>query len=335
MSRMRKIVATGGAGIEGLRLEDCAIPVPGPGEVLVRLRAASLNYRDLIGVKGLLPGLTKTPDYVPLSCGCGVVEAIGAGVQRVRPGVRVMPLFDPAWLSGGVENMSRLHLGGMLDGVARDYALFGQESLVRVPDTLSDLEAATLPCAGITAWSALFGARHTQPGDIVVLQGTGGVSIAALQFAKAAGAEVIITSASDAKLARARMLGADHLINYRMTPGWGQAVRDLTGGRGADVVVDVVGGTALAQTAASLHHTGIIAAVGMLEGEFSWGREAGKPVVPVTVGNREQVEAMLRGIVAASIRPVVDRVYPINALAEALTTLQAGAFFGKIGITLS
>lgn len=329
---IRRIVAVGGAGIEALRIEPQEARQPGPGEALVRMRAATLNYRDLIGVRGSLPGLTKEPDYVPLSCGAGEVVAVGEGVTRVAPGDRVIPLFDQGWISGGPENMSRRQLGGSLDGVARDEAVFSADGLAHLPDELSDMEAATLPCAAITAWSALFFARRTGPGDVVIVQGTGGVSIAAVQLAKAAGATVIVTSSSDAKLARARQLGADHLVNYRKSNDWAADARAATGGRGADLVIDVVGASQLAASASALRPGGIVAAVGMLDGSFSWGKEASAPVVPVTVGSRDDVEAMLRAIVANRIRPVVDRVYPLERLGDALKAMETGGFFGKIGI---
>ncbi|MDO7842186.1 zinc-dependent alcohol dehydrogenase family protein [Sphingomonas immobilis] len=328
-----RIIAKGGGGIEALRIEESPIPKPQAGEAVVRLRAASLNYRDLIGVRGALPGMTKEPDYVPLSCGAGEVVAVGAGVTHVRVGSRVSPIFAQGWLSGGAENMGRSHLGGSVDGVARSHAAFDAENLVLLPDTIGDLEAATLPCAGITAWSAITLARAVRPGDLVLVQGTGGVSIAALQFAKAAGAEVIVTSSSDAKLARARALGADYLVNYRTTPDWAGEARRVAG-RGADLVVDVVGTGSLEASATSLAPGGAIAAIGMLDGGFSWGAEIGVPVVPVTVGSRDAVEAMLRAITANRIRPVVDRVWPLDRLADALRALETGAFFGKIGIAI-
>ena len=332
MTTTTEWVARAGAGIEGLFTREVAIADPGPGEVLVRLTAATLNYRDLIGVRGGIPGMTKD-EYVPLSCACGVV--VGAGVTRVAVGQRVSPLFAQGWLSGGLEEMTPTHLGGSVDGVARSHALFPEHSLSLVPDELSDLEAATVPCAGLTAWSCLFAIRHTRPGDVVVLQGTGGVSIAALQLAKAAGAEVIITSSSDAKLARAGALGADHLINYRGTPAWEQEVLAITGGRGAHLLVDVVGGSALASAVTALRDSGVVAGVGMLGGEFSWGREARVPVRRVAVGNREQFETMLRALAVNRIRPVVDRVYPLARLPEALDALARGDFFAKIAVTLS
>jgi NADPH:quinone reductase-like Zn-dependent oxidoreductase len=331
---MRRVVAHGGAGLDALVFEECALPEPGVGEALVRITAASLNFRDLIAIKGLIPGLAKEA-YVPLSCGAGEVVAIGAGVTRVAVGDRVAPLFDQGWISGGREAMTRNHLGARVDGVARDHAVFSAVGLSRLPDETSDLEAATLPCAGLTAWSSLFVARATQPGDVIVVQGTGGVSIAALQFAKAAGATVLVTSSTDAKLARAKSLGADHLINYRKTPDWPAAVRSLTQGMGAHLVIDVVGGSQLEQSASVLRSGGIIAAVGMLGGSFSWDKQTSAPLVPIAVGNRDQFEAMLRAIATNRIRPVIDRVYPLERLRAALLQLESGNFFGKIAITMA
>jgi NADPH:quinone reductase-like Zn-dependent oxidoreductase len=329
-----RVIATAGGGIDALRIEASPIPEPQPGEAVVRLRAASLNYRDLIGVRGALPGMTKEPEYVPLSCGVGEVVAIGRGVSRVAVGTRVSPIFAQGWITGGAEHMGGSHLGGSVDGVARSHAAFDEESLALIPHSVGDLEAATLPCAGITAWSAVTLARAIRPGDLVLVQGTGGVSIAALQFAKAAGAEVIVTSSSDAKLARAVAIGADYCVNYRATPDWAGEARRLAG-RGADLVVDVVGTGSLEASAAALAPGGAIAAIGMLDGRFSWGAEIGVPVIPITVGSRDAMEAMLRAIATNRIRPVVDRVWPLDRLADALRALESGAFFGKIGIAIA
>ena len=331
---MLEMRARSGAGIDAVEALRVGRPEAGPGQALVRLTAATLNYRDLIGVKGQLPGLTKEPDYVPLSCGCGVVEAVGPGATRVKPGDRVTPLFAQGWLTGGAEEMSLTHLGGSIDGVAREYAVFDTESLCLVPDTISDLEAATLPCAGLTAWSSLFGVRPVKPGDTVLLQGTGGVSIAALQFAKAAGARVIITSSSDAKLRRAQALGADATLNYLTQPDWAAFAREVTGGRGVDLIVDVVGATQLDKAVRSLTNGGVIAAVGLLDGEFSWGKDVGVMIAPVTVGNRIQMEEMLRGVEASGIRPVVDAVYPLDEFKTAMKHLESGRFFGKVAISI-
>lgn len=330
---MLQAVAVPGAGIDAIRLEEVPLPRPGPGEVLVRFRAATLNYRDLIAVRGTLPGLARDPEYVPLSCGIGTVLASGDGVERVRQGQRVAPIFALGWLSGGTENIGHRHLGGQADGVARTHGLFSEEDLVLLPDMLGDMEAATLSCAGLTAWNAIVGAGKTKPGDLVLVQGTGGVSIAALQFAKAAGAEVIVTSSSDAKLARAKALGADHLINYRATPKWAEAAR-AAAGRGVDLLVDVVGTAELGEAVAACAPGGMIAAIGMLDGAFSWGAQVDVPVIPVTVGSRADYEAMLRAVAANRIRPVVDAVYPLDRLKDALRHLESGAFFGKIGISI-
>lgn len=328
--------AYGGEGIDSLERRELPPPQPGPGEALVRLRAATLNFRDLICIKGLLPGLTREPDYVPLSCATGEVVAVGEGVTRVQPGQRVIPMFAPGWVSGERDQSGTGHLGASADGVARTHGIFAAEGLTIAPDELSDLEAATLPCAALTAWNSLFAHRITRPGDVVVLQGTGGVSIAALQMAKAAGAKVIITSSNDAKLNRARSLGADHTINYLTTPDWAAEVRRMTGGRGANLLIDVVGADQLEQSEAALGDDAIIAAVGMLSiaGGFSWGKEARVPIIPIAVGSRNDFEAMLRGLRANCIRPVVDRIFSLEQLPEALRTMERGDFFGKIGIII-
>ncbi|MET0270909.1 MAG: NAD(P)-dependent alcohol dehydrogenase, partial [Sphingomonas sp.] len=222
---MQRAVAVGGDGIDGIRIETADLPVAGPGEALVRLTAATLNYRDLLFARGSLSGLTKEPDYVPLSCGAGEVVGVGADVHRVAAGDRVSPIFALGWVDGPSPTMEML--GGSVDGTARRYAAFPAESLVRIPDTLGDLDAATLPCAGLTAWNALFQHRPIRAGEWVLTQGTGGVSIAALQFAKAAGAKVAITSSSDAKLARGPPRGGGARRHHPPAPAGGAG-----GGRG-------------------------------------------------------------------------------------------------------
>jgi NADPH:quinone reductase-like Zn-dependent oxidoreductase len=324
--------AKGGAGIDCVEFREIAIPVPGPGEALVRLRAATLNFRDLLFIKGVLPGLTKAPEYVPLSCAAGEVLAIGAGVTRVKPGDRVNPLFHQNIAPGAKHSPDML--GGSADGVARTHAVFPAESLCIIPDELGDLEAATLPCAALTAWSALFDARPLKPGERVLVQGTGGVSIAALQWAKAAGAEVVVTSSSDAKLHRAKALGADVGVNYRTSPDWAKAAREASGGRGVDIVVDNAGASELAASAGLLNDGGVIAAIGMLGGDFSWNKPIDKPIVPISVGNREQHEAMLAFAAKHAIRPVVDVVFDLSRLTDAMRCLESNQFFGKVGVNL-
>jgi NADPH:quinone reductase-like Zn-dependent oxidoreductase len=331
---MLSAIAVGGAGIDSVRVQEVPVPEPGPGEALVRLKAATLNFRDLIVAKGMMAGLAKEPDYVPLSCATGEVVAVGDGVERVAPGDRVNPIFALGWFTGPLLTMDML--GASADGVGRQYAVFPAHSLCRVPDTLGDLEAATMTCAGLTAWNALFLPRPLKAGEWVLLQGTGGVSIAALQFAKAAGAKVAITSSSDAKLARARALGADIVVNYRTEADWAAAVRRERGGKGVDIVVDVVGASQIDTTASLLNPGGVVAAIGMLGSEFSWhlADVGGHPVARITVGNRTDHEAMLAFCERHAIRPVVDAVYDLTRIQDAYRHLESGRFFGKIGINL-
>lgn len=324
--------AKGGAGIDCVELREIAIPEPRPGQALVRLKAATLNFRDLLFIKGVLPGMTKQPEYVPLSCATGEVLAVGEGVTRVKVGDRVNPLFHQGIEPGAKHSPDML--GGSADGVARTHAVFPVESLCVVPDELGDLEAATLPCAALTAWSALFDARPLQAGERVLVQGTGGVAIAALQWAKAAGAEVVVTSSSDAKLRRAKALGADVGVNYRTSTDWAKAARDASGGRGVDIVVDNAGASELEASASLLNEGGVIAAIGMLGGDFSWNKQIDKPIVPIAVGNREQHEAMLAFAAKHAIRPVVDVVFDLTRLSDAMRCLESNRFFGKVGVNL-
>ena len=334
MKTMRVMEATG-AGLDHLELVERPVPEPGPGEAQVRIRAATLNYRDALIIEGRVPVGRAT--FVPLSCGCGEVTAVGPDVTRVRVGERVAPTFFQGWVSGPWPfGRSAPALGGPVDGVAREFACFREDGLVKVPDSLSDLEAATLPCAGLTAWNGLFVCRATRPGDVVLLQGTGGVSVAGLQLAKAAGAVVVITSSSDAKLARARSLGADHVINYRAVPRWGERARDLTGGRGVDVVLEVGGSETIPQSLSALRRGADIAAIGLLAGTPAWQVDVPEHRLHrIRVGNGEQFDDMLRGIQATGIRPVVDRAYPLGRLADAVRALRTGAMFGKIGIDVT
>jgi NADPH:quinone reductase-like Zn-dependent oxidoreductase len=320
-----------GGGIDGVTVREMAVPQPAAGEALVRFSAATLNFRDLLAVRGELAG-AREPEYVPLSDGCGRVAAVSDGVTRVKVGDRVSPLFAQGWFEG--PRPTPTMLGGPVDGVARQFATFNAESLVRVPDELGDLEVAAMPCAGLTAWNAVFGSRPVRAGEWVLVQGIGGVSICALQWAKAAGARIIVTSSSDAKLARARALGADLGINYRTTSDWSSAAREATGGRGVDIVVDVVGEAQLEQCARAVAEGGVISAVGRLEGEASWGKDVGKTVVPIVVGNRQQHEEMLAFAAKRGIRPVIDSVFDLARLPDAMRWLKSGQAFGKVAINL-
>jgi NADPH:quinone reductase-like Zn-dependent oxidoreductase len=334
MDMMTSAYVRGGGGLDSIELRQVPVPQPGPGEALVRLRAATLNYRDLLFARGGMAGVTKEPDYVPLSCGAGEVMAVGAGVTRVKAGDRVSPTFSQGWINGRVPAMAML--GGTADGTARPFATFIEDGLVLVPDELGDLEAATLPCAGLTAWNALFQERSLRPGEWVLCPGTGGVSLAALQFAKAAGGRVVVTSSSDAKLARARSMGADITVNYRTSPNWATAVRAALGGHGVDILVDVVGASEIETSATLLNPGGVIAAIGMLGSDFSWHNAeiGGHPVVRITVGNRDEHEAMLAFCARHAIRPAIDAVYDLTRLPDACRHLESGKFFGKIAVSL-
>ncbi|HMO67568.1 MAG TPA: NAD(P)-dependent alcohol dehydrogenase [Novosphingobium sp.] len=322
-----------GKGIDTLAITDEAIPQPGAHQALVRLHAATLNFRDHIFANNLLPGIPKEPDLIPLSCGAGVVEAVGAGVSRVKAGDRVVPIFAQGWISGTTPTTT--HLGGQIDGVARQYALFDAEGLSPLPDEMSFLEGATLPCAALTSWSALTGFRPTQPGEWVLAHGTGGVSIAALQLAKAMGAQVIVTSSSDAKLARARWLGADVTINYRTTPDWASAIRKAIGGNKVANVIDTVGAVQFEANASLMVEGGQLSAIGMLGSDFSWSlANPSVSLAPIGVGNRDQHEAMTAFMVRHGVRPVVDVVFDLDRLADAYRCLESHAFFGKVGVNL-
>lgn len=331
---MKAAYAKGGAGLASIALREEAVPEPAPGEALVRLHAATLNFRDHLFIEGVLPGHTREPEYVPLCCGVGVVEAVGEGVRRVNVGERVTSLYIPGWFEGQYPAVPHM-VGAQLNGMARQYGCFSAESLVRVPDSLGDLEGATLTCAGLTAWSALTQYRPTAPGDWVLAHGTGGVSVAALQFAKAMGAKLAITSSSDAKLERARALGADLTINYRTTPDWAGALRRELGERAVANVIDTVGATQFDANASLLAGDGQLSAIGMLGSDFSWSRQdSGVNMAMIAVGNRAQMETMMDFIAQHAVRPVVDVVYDLGRLADAFRHLQSGQFFGKVGVNL-
>ena len=320
-------------GIETITVAEQPIPEPGPGEALVRLKAATLNFRDLIMAKGLLPGIAKEPDLVPLSCAAGEVISIGSDVTRVKPGDRVTPTFTIGWINGPQETMDML--GGKVDGVARQYAVFPDHSLCLVPDELGDLEAATLACAALTSWSALTQFRHLQAGEWILTHGTGGVSLAALQFAKAMGAKVAITSSSDAKLARARSMGADVTVNYRKTPDWASEIRKQVGDRKISNVIDTVGEVQFDDNVSLLEEDGQLSAIGMLGSDFSWSRQdSGVNLASIAVGSRDQHDAMTAFIVKHRIKPVIDVVYDLDRIQDAYRHLESGQFFGKVGVNL-
>jgi NADPH:quinone reductase-like Zn-dependent oxidoreductase len=332
---MRAMVLEGGAGLAHLKLTQRPDPKPRPGEVVVRLKAASINYRDLATVTMMAPARP----LIPLSDGAGVVEAVGEGVTRVKPGDLVMPGFFPHWIAGPPTPERLAALGGALDGVACEAIALTAEGVSPVPAGWSAEEAATLPCAALTAWRGLIVEGHLKPGESVLVQGTGGVSIFALQFAKLAGARVIVTSSSDEKLERAKALGADETINYRSEPEWAKAARALTGGRGVDHVVEVGGAETLRQSIAAVALGGNIAVIGVLSGfvkDLSVAEIFGRNVHinGITVGSRQNVEEMVRAIEVGGLKPVIDQRFPLEGLADALALMQAGGHFGKVVIEI-
>lgn len=322
-----------GKGIESITVSEADVPQPGPGEALVRLHAATLNFRDIIMAKALIPGIAKEPTLIPLSCAAGEVAAVGSGVTRVKVGDRVTPIFTLGYISG--EQTSYDMLGGSTDGVARQYAVFPADSLVLNPDELGDLEAATLTCAALTSWSALTAFRPTAPGEWILAHGTGGCSIAALQFAKAMGCNVAITSSSDRKLNRAKSLGADVVVNYRTTPNWADAIRKAIGGNKVANVIDTIGAVQFDDNASLMTEGGQLSAIGMLGSDFSWTKQnPSVNLAPISVGNRDGHEAMLRFIVEHRIKPVVDVVYDLDRIQDAYRCMESHAFFGKVGVNL-
>ena len=333
---MRAVVLESAYGLDNLKLVEKPDPVPGPGQIVVDIKAAALNYRDLATVTA--PS-GRTP-FVPCSDGGGVVSAIGAGVTRVKLGEHVAPLFFQNWFSGEPTPLALgAALGGTLDGVLQEKVLLSEQGVTRVPAGYSDEEAATLPCAALTAWRGLVVEGKVKSGDVVVVQGTGGVSIFALQFAKAAGATVIVTSSSDEKLARAKALGADHFINYKSTPDWAKDVRKFTGGLGADHIIEVGGAGTFEQSLRAIKLGGNIAVIGILGGFVKDLNVASifvsnSHIHGVTVGSREQFESMTRAIEATGIRPVIDKRFPLAESRAAFECMKSGAHFGKIVMTM-
>ena len=323
-------------GPDGLRSEELASPTPGPGEVRIRIRAASLNYRDLLMSRGHYNPKLRLP-VVPLSDGAGEVEVTGAGVTRFKPGDRVAANFMPAWVGGQIdETKARSALGGEVDGMLAEEVVLPAEGLVRVPEHLSFEEAATLPCAALTAWHALVVGGGIKPGDTILTQGTGGVSIFALQFARLAGARVIATSSHDDKLTRLRAMGASDVINYKTTPDWDVKVRELTGGVGVDQIVEVGGAGTLARSIKAVRLGGYIALIGVLSG---LGDVNPMPILMksvrvqgIFVGSRTMFEAMNQAIRVNQMHPVIDRVFPFEEAVAALKHMESGSHFGKVVI---
>jgi NADPH:quinone reductase-like Zn-dependent oxidoreductase len=336
---MRAWVVPPGAKSAGdLRLIDRPEPTPGAGQVLVRIRAGSLNYRDQLVVTGTYFTGPNTRDLIPMSDAAGDVAAVGAGVSRVRVGDRVAGCFFQRPVDAA-PGSPPLALGSPLDGTLADYIVFHEDGVVAIPDSLTYEEAACLPCAGVTAWHSLFRAgRPIHAGDTVLVLGTGGVSIFALQFARAAGARVIATSSTDEKLQRVRAMGASEAINYTRTPEWEKEVLRATG-RGVDCVIEVGGGGTFARSVQSLAGGGKVCLVGFVAGRdgdtnpFPLMYKAGN-LHGIFVGDREMFEEMNRAIAVNQIKPVVDRVFRFEEAQQAFAHHASGQFIGKVVIQM-
>lgn len=336
---MKAIVVEGQFGLDNLKSIEREKPEAGPGQVLLKMKAASLNYRDLLMVNGLYNPRQALP-LIPCSDGVGEVVEVGQGVTRFKAGDRVATLFSQGWFAGDVKAAyTGSTLGGPIDGTLAEYMALSEEGVVAVPSFLSDEEAACLPCAALTAWSALVEQGSLKAGQTVLLQGTGGVSLFALQFAKALGARVIITSSSDEKLERALSMGAWKGLNYKSNPKWGKESATLTGGEGVDLVVEVGGSETLAQSLRAIRAGGQISLIGVLSGTVTDFNiipviMRGIRIQGILVGHRNGFEAMNKAIELHQIRPVVDKVFPLNEIRGAFEHMAAGRHFGKIVVKI-
>lgn len=326
-------------GVDGLTLCEHDIPSPGPREVLIRVHASSINFRELMAINGwakewVRPGVVPSPD------GAGEVVAIGLGVRRNKVGDRVAINFYEDWIAGVFpEYGDPFGRGFQLDGLLTEYIVVNDDATVMIPDHLSYVEAATLPCAGLTAWSSLVAHAPLLPGDVVLVEGSGGVSVFAMQLAKLFGARVIATTSDEAKARRMRDLGADDVINYRTEIEWDKEVMRLTSGRGADLVVDIGGAETIARSIAAARSGGRISMAGLLTGSPQSGLTNastyfGRGILlhPIRVGSRQQFEQMNRAISQHRMTPVIDRVFPFEHLKEAVRYLESRQHIGKIVI---
>lgn len=333
------LVSEGSTSLDGLRLVDAAMPQPGAGEVLVKVRACSLNFRDQIIPLGLYMGGVVPHDTVPLSDGAGEVAAVGEGVTSVKVGDRVAGIFFQDWLDGLPNPAMGVALGAPpAPGMLQDYVVLPERGVVPIAQSLDFTQAACLPCAGVTAWNALMeGPRPVKPGDSVLVLGTGGVSLLALQIAKAAGARVIATSSSDEKLDRVKAMGADHLINYRTTPDWGAEAARLAGG-GVDHVVEVGGAGTLKQSIAAVGFAGEIALIGVLTREGDTSPHGlmfkGASIRGIFVGSKGMAQRLNAFVDKHAIKPVVDKTFAMEDARQAWEYQSSAGLFGKVAITL-
>ncbi|MDX2307061.1 MAG: NAD(P)-dependent alcohol dehydrogenase [Hyphomicrobium sp.] len=331
---MKALTLPAPSKLDTIRVSDIADPgQPGRGDIRVRIHASSLNYHDYAVAIGAIP---SADGRIPMSDASGIVEAVGEGVADFAPGDHVISCFFPYWQDGAPPHGNFSHVpGDGIDGYAREVVVTPSTWFTKAPRGLSHVQAATLPCAALTAWRALVVEGGVKAGDSVLILGTGGVAIFALQMAKAMGAVAIITSSSDAKLEKAKAMGADHTINYKSEPKWGNAVRDLTGGRGVDHVLEIGGPGTLAQSIAATRVGGHISLIGILTGTMG-------PVptmvlmakqirlIGIIVGSRRHQTEMVRAYEATGMKPVVDRVFGMEALADAFRYEESGAHMGKI-----
>jgi NADPH:quinone reductase-like Zn-dependent oxidoreductase len=333
-------------GVDNLKQTDLPVPKTIPGTVLIKVHAVALNYRDLMVVKGLYNPKMALP-RIPCSDGAGEVVAIGDGVTRVKVGDRVCGIFMQRWLDGPLTaDKSKAALGGDVDGMLTEYALLDQQGVIRFPEHLTYEEASTLPCAGVTVWNALHHAGEppnpAHPGETVVIQGTGGVSIFALQFAKLFGARVLGTSSSEEKLTRARSLGLDEGCNYKRRPDWSKWVTETTAGIGADRIIEVGGASTFGQSLRAARVGGTVAQIGILSGGTTSDPVALTPILHkqlrvqgIYVGSRAMFEEMNAAISKASLRPVIGKVFDFSQAAEAFAHMESASHFGKIVIRVT
>lgn len=323
-----------GAGLAGLTIREHDVPVPGPHEVLVRVRANSLNQRELMVMQGTYPWPIR-PDVIPASDGAGEVVSVGPGVTRTQPGERVMGAVFPYWVDGPFRWEYSKQLGGSVDGMLTEYALLPEEGIVHIPGHLSFEEAATLPCAAVTAWNAATWGRPLRAGDTVLTLGSGGVSLFAFQFSKLFGARVIATTSSDEKAERLKALGADDVINYRTRPDWHTAVRELTEDQGVDRVIEVGGAGTLEKSIKATALEGQISLVGWLANTASTINVSALignffTLRRIALGNRAHFLAMNRAITANRLKPIIDRVFPFDDVPAAYRYYEGSQHFGKV-----
>ncbi|CAN5669006.1 NAD(P)-dependent alcohol dehydrogenase [soil metagenome] len=334
---MRSYILSAPGSIDGLQLVERRDPTPGPRQVLVRVPATSLNYRDLITVEGNYARAAPKPDLIPLSDGAGEIVAVGPGVSRLKVGDRVAGCFMQKWIGGAIDETAQASaMGGAIDGMLTDLAVLEEDGAVVLPTGLSFEQGATLPCAAVTAWNALVEIGQLKAGDTVLVQGSGGVSIFALQFARMFGARVIATSSSAAKAERLKAMGAEAVIDYKATPDWDQEALKLTGGRGADLIVEVGGAGTLPRSFLAARLGGRIAVIGLLTGPSQVDPmpilRRNLRVQGLYVGSKQMFESMNRAIAAGGLRPVIDKVFPFAEAKDAYRHLKGQSHFGKIVI---